>query len=326
MGLIFSYLFGQRVKVEGRDYQIIRRIGEGGFSFVYLVRSGGRKYALKRMLIQLDEQETAAQNEIAAHRIVDHPNVMPLVAHAVKEKGCTTEREALLVFPFYRHGTVQDLIEKCQRSSTPLSEDRIYRLFRCTCLAVQAFHTTSPPYAHRDIKPHNLLLKPNGTEVVLMDLGSVSRARTTVESRQAALALQEECAQLCTAVYRAPELFEVPSSCVIDERTDVWSLGCLLHAMAFGDSPFDGSALAALSGKVRFPATHTYSSGFCDLITFMLNVDHTKRPTVEQVLSRLPAADQSTALVMEVWVCFLSLRNWYGLYHLYLFLIWTNHG
>ena len=52
---------------------------------------------------------------------------------------------------------------------------------------------------------------------------------------------------------RAPELFEVPSSCTITAKTDVWSLGCSIYAAAFGQSPCDGSALAAMSGRVVFP-------------------------------------------------------------------------
>ena len=39
---------------------------------------------------------------------------------------------------------------------------------------------------------------------------------------------QEDAEAHCTAPYRAPELFDVPSHCTIDERVDVWSLGCLL--------------------------------------------------------------------------------------------------
>ena len=52
---------------------------------------------------------------------------------------------------------------------------------------------------------------------------------------------------------RAPELFEVPSNCTITTKTDVWSLGCSIFATAFGASPFDGSALAANSGRIVFP-------------------------------------------------------------------------
>ena len=122
-----------------------------------------------------------------------------------------------------------------------------------------------------------------------MDLGSVARARVEVTSRRAALSLQESAAQLCTAAYRAPELFEVPSECTIDERTDVWSLGCMLYAMAFGDSPFDGSALAAVSGRLRFPNGHRYSENFCGLISWILQVDPSQRPFIGQILERLPS-------------------------------------
>ena len=45
---------------------------------------------------------------------------------------------------------------------------------------------------------------------------------------------QEFAAINCTMPYRAPELWEPPSHCDIDERVDVWSLGCLFYAMMYG--------------------------------------------------------------------------------------------
>lgn len=47
---------------------------------------------------------------------------------------------------------------------------------------------------------------------------------------------------VCALTCRAPELFEVPSNCEIDEKTDVWSLGCTLYAMAYGEYVADGKS------------------------------------------------------------------------------------
>ena len=54
-----------------------------------------------------------------------------------------------------------------------------------------------------------------------------------------ALLLQEDAAQNCSMPYRAPELFDTPSQGDIDERTDVFSLGATLYAMAFCRSPLE---------------------------------------------------------------------------------------
>ncbi|KAK3734278.1 hypothetical protein QZH41_015128, partial [Actinostola sp. cb2023] len=273
MGLFCSRVCSGSVTVNGARYRVIRDLGEGAFSYVHLVKKGKHCYALKRMRLQLREQEEAFANEIAAHRAIDHPNVMSLYDVEIVTKS--NYKEARMVLEYYKDGTVQDMIEKTVGSGNPAPESHILKLFRSACQAIAAFHTLFPPLAHRDIKPHNLLLAPNCT-LIVFDLGSVTKARCSITSRREALALQEICAQQCTAAYRAPELFEVPSHCEIDEKQTSGPLGVLYtpwhtdyieHAMKWkvayaacyvlinpGDSPCDGSALSALSGNIQIPS------------------------------------------------------------------------
>lgn len=94
-----------------------------------------------------------------------------------------------------------------------------------------------------------------------------------------ALKLQELCAESCTAPFRAPELFEPPSSGEVNETSDVWSLGCTVYALAYGESPFDGGATAAIGGRIRFPPSDGYGDDFRKFIMSMIVVDHKVRPS-----------------------------------------------
>ena len=97
-------------------------------------------------------------------------------------------------------------------------------MFLQICEGIQHLHQDSDgrgPYAHRDIKPHNILLREDFTPVI-MDLGSVESARTKITTHSEAQYLQDLAAERCSMPYRPPELFQVNSKCDIDERTDVW--------------------------------------------------------------------------------------------------------
>lgn len=289
MGQYLCIQFGKKVTVDGATYNVVRGIGEGAFSFVQLVKKGSKQYALKRILIQVPERMEMVNREIKMHQTILHPNVMPLVGHEIIEKN--SGREGRLLFPYHKLGSVQEMIEVAVVTQSPLKEKDIWSIFRSLCEAVNAFHNYNPPYAHRDIKPHNMLLSADH-KVILMDLGSTREARVEISSRQDALALQELSAQECTAAYRAPELFEVPSDCIITEKTDVWSLGCTLYALAYGDSPCDGSALSAISPRIIVD-NEKYSQGLNKLIHSMLNVYSDQRPSVNDLIRAIDSANES---------------------------------
>ncbi|CAM9664159.1 unnamed protein product, partial [Choristocarpus tenellus] len=117
-----------------------------------------------------------------------------------------------------------------------------------------------------------------------------------VNGRTDALSVQDEAAQFCTVSYRAPELFDVGSDALLDARTDVWSLGCLLFALGFGFSPFECEfgphgevrvvecSFLRVIGQVTFPSKVNFSKGFCDLILLALNQDPSKRVYVDELL------------------------------------------
>uniref|UniRef100_A0A2R9ADF3 non-specific serine/threonine protein kinase n=1 Tax=Pan paniscus TaxID=9597 RepID=A0A2R9ADF3_PANPA len=145
-----------------------------------------------------------------------------------------------------------------------------------------------------DLKPTNILLGDEG-QPVLMDLGSMNQACIHVEGSRQALTLQDWAAQRCTISYRAPELFSVPSHCVIDERTDVWSLGCVLYAMMFGEGPYDmvfqkGDSVAlAVQNQLSIPQSPRHSSALRQLLNSMMTVDPHQRPHIPLLLSQLEA-------------------------------------
>lgn len=138
----------------------------------------------------------------------------------------------------------------------------------------------------------------NTGKPLLMDFGSAYPAKVTITTKQQAGKQQEIAEEHSSMPYRSPELTQVKVGSILDGKVDVWSLGCTLFAMAFGESPFEyhinkqggGSlALAILNGQFSFPsatttsARITYSDGLKELVSWMLTVDPTERPSIQQV-------------------------------------------
>ncbi|EXJ57955.1 NAK protein kinase [Cladophialophora yegresii CBS 114405] len=124
-------------------------------------------------------------------------------------------------------------------------------------------------YAHRDIKPGNIMIDDDGRTPILMDLGSLAPAPTPITSRSLAIAVQDTAAEHSTMPYRAPELFDVKTGSVIDTKVDIWSLGCTMYACLVGKSPFEARSdetggslsICVLGGDWRWPDEGNQSKG-----------------------------------------------------------------
>jgi len=222
-----------------------------------------------------------------------HPNIVKMFDHVVRP-SITLEGadEIIMLLEYHANGTVQDLIERMAKEKFELTELEILKLFIPLCEAVALFHTHKPPLAHRDLKPSNILLDKNKSPV-LIDFGSIDVAKVEVNSRKESLVLQDMATDYSTPAYRAPELFDADIDAVVDERVDIWALGCSLYALAFHENPFDSAVLrggnikmAVINGNWSFPVKHTYSEVFCDLIKYLLNTNAAQRPTIKNVLKR----------------------------------------
>lgn len=128
---------------------------------------------------------------------------------------------------------------------------------------------------------------------VLCDFGSVTIARKEIKTRGDLIDLIEDSEQHCTQYYRAPELWDrgIDENLSVDERIDIWALGCVLYAMAFHRNPFEvvierGGIikLAIIEGKVEYPSNHPYNESFVDLIKYILNPNPQERPFIDKVI------------------------------------------
>ncbi|KAL8492461.1 hypothetical protein ACS0TY_023876 [Phlomoides rotata] len=252
---------GGDVWINENRFRIVRQLGEGGFAFVYLVKellsdpsnpsggiaakikdsshiSGDGTYAMKKVLIQTTEQLELVREEIRVSSQFNHPNLLPLLDHAIIAIKASQEQswkhEAYLLFPVHLDGTLLDNTTAMKAKKEFFSTSDVLQILRQLCAGLKHMHSFDPPYAHNDVKPGNVLVtyrKGKSPVATLMDFGSARPARKQIRSRSEALQLQEWASEHCSAPYRAPELWDCPSQADIDERTDIWSLGCTLYAI-----------------------------------------------------------------------------------------------
>ncbi|EOX96762.1 Serine/threonine-protein kinase DDB_G0280111 isoform 2 [Theobroma cacao] len=279
-------LEGKSLDVSNLKLHVRNAIAEGGFSCVYLAKDAlhaSKQYALKHIICNDQESLDLVMKEISVMKSLQgHPNVVTLYAHTILDMGRT--KEALLVMEFCDKSLV-NVLET--RGAAYFEEKQVLTIFRDVCNAVFAMHCQSPPIAHRDLKAENLLLGSDGVWK-LCDFGSTSTNHKRFEKPEEMGIEEDNIRKHTTPAYRAPEMWDLFRKELINEKVDVWALGCLLFRICYFKNAFDGeSKLQILNGNYRIPDLPKYSSSVRDLIKDMLQASPVDRPDITQVWFRV---------------------------------------
>ncbi|KAF0332385.1 hypothetical protein GQ607_000401 [Colletotrichum asianum] len=143
------------LKINSRNFKILRLLGEGGFSYVYLVQdtSTNEEFALKKIRCPFGAESVAqAMKEVEAYRLFARvPGIIHAADHAIATErgGEPGSKTVYVLLPYYRRGNLQDLINANLVNHTAFPERRLMLLFLGVCKALRAMHKYSggPPVA-----------------------------------------------------------------------------------------------------------------------------------------------------------------------------------
>jgi serine/threonine protein kinase len=204
----------------GNQYQVEREIGRGGAAVVFLARNPeGVAVALKVLRPELAVTVAAQRflQEISFLSRLSHPHIGGLI-----DSG---EKDWLIyyVMPYWEGPSLQQYLTKYRR----LRIDDALRLARDLLDALA--HAHGQNIVHRDVKPDNIILTPDGA--VLLDFGI---ARAIALSGQTKLT--RSGIAIGTSAYMSPE--QITALRELDHRSDIYSLGCVLFEAIAGRGPF----------------------------------------------------------------------------------------
>ena len=217
----------------GSRYQLRNQIARGGMTDVFLGHDTllSRPVAIKRLFPEFATDPSFVERfrrEATAAANLNHPNIV-----AVYDWG-SAEGTYYIVMEYIEGHSLAELL----RSGGPLAPERAAEIAMDVAEALGFAHSNG--VIHRDVKPSNVLLSPDG-QVKVTDFGIAIVAFGGAESN-----LTQTGAVMGTATYFSPEQAQGKS---LDHRSDLYSLGIVLYEMLCGRPPFTGDTSVAIAYK-----------------------------------------------------------------------------
>lgn len=198
------------------DYKIIREVGKGGMGCVYeSLDSSNNKVALKMMSAKAaahPDYREMFDHEVRSLRKLSHPSIVKIVGEPFSDEG----GNLFLPMEFVEGKTISQIVQ----ANGAFNEQEAISIFIKLLDAFSYIHNKS--CIHRDVKPSNIMIRPDGS-ICVIDFGIAKDSKTSTGKTIGRV--------VGTDGYMSPEQ---ANGYNIDTRTDIYSLGCLLHYMLTG--------------------------------------------------------------------------------------------
>ncbi|XP_055966763.1 serine/threonine-protein kinase Nek2 [Sorex fumeus] len=267
------------------DYEVLHTIGAGSYGRCQKVRrrSDGKVLVWKELDYgsMSEAEKQMLVSEVNLLRELKHPNIVRYYDRII-DRGSTT---LYIVMEHCEGGDLASVIARGARERQYLDEEFVLRVMAQLTLALKECHRRSDgghTVLHRDLKPANVFL--DGQQNV--KLGDFGLARILNHDTSFAKTF------VGTPYYMSPEQMSRMS---YNEKSDIWSLGCLLYELCALMPPFTAFNQKELAGKIREGKfrriPYRYSEELNSLIARMLHLKDYQRPSVEEILEHPLIAD-----------------------------------
>ncbi len=212
--------------IDGK-YEILKEIGRGGMSVVYLAMDKhlNKQWAVK----EIRKKGSGKNDEIVVNSLLAEAHLMKRLDHPALPRIVDIIDNGITIY------VVMDYIEgesldKVLNEHGALPEELVVGWAKQLCDALSYLHSQKPPIIYRDMKPANVMLKPEGN-IKIIDFGI---AREYKEQNLA------DTTVLGTKGYASPEAYSGQT----DPRSDIFSLGMTMHNLLTGIDPRNGEPYA----------------------------------------------------------------------------------
>lgn len=217
-------------RIFGNRYKIIDKLGSGGMAEVYRAEDTilNRIVAIKVLHSQFATQRDFVERlrrEAQSAANLNHPNIV-----SIHDWG-SEENNYFIVMEYIEGKTLKEIIE----AEAPLAPERAINIAIKVCSALEFAHKRE--IIHRDVKPQNIVITPEG-EIKVTDFG-IARAG-------AATPMTQTGSIMGTAQYISPEQAQ---GRIVQRTSDIYSLGVVLYEMLTGRPPFSGENPVSIAFK-----------------------------------------------------------------------------